>query len=122
MTHTFMRYFISPSLTADDPNFDYQTYLPSGTYGAVILTSRLRDCSKYETIGSEALVGLGIQHAKELLLKAAGIGQNLRPFYDRQAEDVVNLLESHTLALIQAGAYVANGHCELEHYPKEYQR
>ena len=40
---------------ADDPNIDYQLYLPSGTHGAVIITSRIPECRKYGTVGAEAL-------------------------------------------------------------------
>jgi tetratricopeptide (TPR) repeat protein len=107
---------------ADDPNFDYQEYLPSGTHGAIIMTSRISECSRYNTVGLEALTGLDIEHSKELLLKAADIHQDLWPSNDRQAEEVVNLLGSHTLALIQAGAYIATGHSQFEQYPEVYQR
>ncbi|TVY51960.1 hypothetical protein LSUE1_G010381, partial [Lachnellula suecica] len=34
----------------------------------------------------------------------------------------VRLLGSHTLALIQAGAYIARGHCHLHEYPEVYQQ
>ncbi|KAF2803835.1 uncharacterized protein BDZ99DRAFT_546416 [Mytilinidion resinicola] len=105
---------------ADDPEFDYQKYLPSGTHGAVIITSRVSECSQYNTVGSEALLGLDIPDAKKLLLKSAKIHEDL--LYDSHAEEVVNLLGSHTLALIQAGAYIANGHSRLEEYPEVYKR
>ncbi|KAF2499993.1 hypothetical protein BU16DRAFT_233539 [Lophium mytilinum] len=105
---------------ADDPNFDYQKYLPSGTHGAVIITSRVSDCSQYNTVGSEALAGLDMPDAKNLLLRSANIHEEL--VYDSQAEEVVNLLGSHTLALIQAGAYVAKGHSPLAKYPEVYKR
>jgi hypothetical protein len=35
---------------ADDPNFDYHVYLPSGIQGSVIITSRVADCQQYSTI------------------------------------------------------------------------
>ncbi|KAL9109382.1 MAG: hypothetical protein Q9187_008170 [Circinaria calcarea] len=107
---------------ANDPNFDYKEYLPPGTQGAVIITSRVPDCSRYSTVGSEALEGLDPKHSIQLLLKAAGIPEELWPSYDQQAKDVVDLLGSHTLALIQAGAYIAKGHRLLEQYPEEYHR
>lgn len=107
---------------ADDPDFDYQVYLPSGTRGAVMITSRVPDCVRHSTVGSEALVGLDLEHSTQLLLKAALIPEESWPSYDQQAKNVVLLLGSHTLALIQAGAYIARGHRSLEQYPEEYQR
>ena len=107
---------------ADDPVFDYQEYLPSGTHGAVIITSRLFDCSRYSTVGSEELTGLDIHNSTELLLKAAEIPEKLWSLYSQQAKDVVTLLGSHTLALIQAGAYIAKGHSRLDQYPEVYRQ
>lgn len=107
---------------ADDPNFDYKDYLPPGTKGAVIITSRVPDCSRYSTVGSEALKGLDPEHFIQLLLKAAEIPEELWPSYDQQAKDVVDLLGLYTLALIQAGAYIAKGHRSLKQYPEEYHR
>lgn len=107
---------------ADDPNFDYQRYLPSGPHGAVIITSRVSNCSHYSTVGSEALTGLDTQHSTHLLLKAAEIPEESWPSHDRQAKEVATLLGSHTLALIQAGAYIARGPGRLDQYPEVYQR
>ena len=107
---------------ADDPEFDYQAYLPSGTQGAAIITSRVSDCSRYSTVGSEPLKGLDLEHSTQLLLKAADIPKELWPSFDQQAKEVVRLLGSHTLALIQAGAYIAKGHGQLKQYPEVYQR
>ncbi|KAM0310604.1 hypothetical protein ACHAO8_007970 [Botrytis cinerea] len=107
---------------ADDPNFDYQAYFPSGTHGAILMTSRIPECKGYSPEQFEALEGLGNEDAKELLLKASKIPKPLWLSHDDQAEIVVQLLGSHTLALIQAGAYIAQGHCQLHQYPKVYQR
>ncbi|KIM94317.1 hypothetical protein OIDMADRAFT_184403 [Oidiodendron maius Zn] len=107
---------------ADTLGFDYQVYIPSGTHGAVIITSRISECKRYSLDAFEALEGLKDQDSKELLLKAADIPKDLWPSYDHHAESVVRLLGFHTLALIQAGAYVAKGHCQLDNYPLVYQR
>ncbi|KAH9212847.1 hypothetical protein DL95DRAFT_447360 [Leptodontidium sp. 2 PMI_412] len=107
---------------ADDPDFDYQVYFPSGNRGAVLMTSRVAECRRYSQDAFEALEGLEEQDSKELLLKAAEVAPKSWPAYDNQAKEVVNLLGSHTLALIQAGAYVSQGHCQLHQYPKVYQR
>ncbi|KAM0130833.1 hypothetical protein ACHAO1_007614 [Botrytis cinerea] len=107
---------------ADDPNFDYQAYFPSGTHGAILMTSRVPECKGYSPEQFEALEGLGNEDAKELFLKASNISKQSWLSYDDQAETIVQLLASHTLALIQAGAYIAQGHCQLHQYPKVYQR
>ncbi|KAI9677975.1 MAG: hypothetical protein M1822_008083 [Bathelium mastoideum] len=107
---------------ADDPNFDYQIYFPPGDNGAVIMTSRVTECSSYGTIGSEAIEGLDSRNSIQLLLKASNLAEQHWPSYDQHAKEVVKLLGSHTLALIQAGAYIAQGHCELGEYTATYQR
>ncbi len=107
---------------ADDPNFDYQAYFPSGPQGAVLMTSQISKCKRYSPDANEALEDLKDEDSKELLLKAAEIPKESWSFYNDQAEKVVQLLGSHTLALIQAGAFIAEGHCQLQEYPIVYQR
>ncbi|KFZ04937.1 hypothetical protein V501_08833 [Pseudogymnoascus sp. VKM F-4519 (FW-2642)] len=105
---------------ADDPEFDYQAYLPSGSRGVVLVTSRISDCSQYSTVGSEVLTSLDIGLSKQLLLRAANIAEDLWPSVDQQAEDIAKLIGSHTLALIQAGTYIAKGYSRLDQYPEVY--
>ena len=109
---------------ADDPDYDYQTYLPSGNHGAVLITSRVAECKQYSPDAYDALQGLESQESEELLRKAAGISLDLLSTSGNQAaaEKVIQLLASHTLALIQAGAYIAQGHCKLNEYPQVFQR
>ena len=107
---------------ADDTEIDYQEYIPSGTCGTVVITSRNPDCQRYSTVGAETLAGLDIEDSVELLFKAAKIPRKSWPACEKDAKENVDLLGSHTLALIQAGAYIANGHCKLEEYPAEYRR
>jgi tetratricopeptide (TPR) repeat protein len=102
--------------------FDYAAYIPSGTRGVVLMTSRVPQCSRYSTIESEALEGLDLEHSTQLLLKAAKIPAESWLSYKTLGEDVVDLLGSHTLALIQAGAYIAEGFCRLDQYPQKYQQ
>ena len=107
---------------ADDPDNDYHRYFPSGTWGTIIMTSRVFDCSQYDTIGSETLTGLNEQESVNLLLKVAKIPLELWPSHKLAAEEVASRLGSHTLALVQAGTYIARGHCSMKEYPKEFQR
>ncbi|KAF7502214.1 hypothetical protein GJ744_006436 [Endocarpon pusillum] len=108
---------------ADDLRTDYQRYIPSGTYGIVILTSRNPECRRsYSTIGSLQLEGLDEVDAQHLLLSTAEIPSEQRTRHKEDARCVADLLAHHPLALIQAGAYVARGHCTLSQYPAVYQR
>jgi tetratricopeptide (TPR) repeat protein len=107
---------------ADDPGFDYQIYFPPGNHGAVLMTSRVTECKQYSADAFEALGGLEEEDSKELLLKAAELAPGSWPTYDNQAREVARLLGLHTLALIQAGAYISQGHCQLCQYPEVYQR
>jgi tetratricopeptide (TPR) repeat protein len=107
---------------ADDPNVDYQDYFPPGASGVVVLTSRNAECEQYATAKYVALEGLSMEEATELLLKAAGVASDRRPLLDDVARRVAILLQSHPLALIQAGAYVGRGHCTLAEYPDMYRR
>jgi hypothetical protein len=92
---------------ADRFGFDYARYIPSGVQGAVIVTSRNPGCSQYSTVAPEALEGLDAEHSTQLLLKAAQVPEEARQSFEMQAQahGIVSLLGSHTLALIQAGAY-----------------
>ncbi|GAM33837.1 hypothetical protein TCE0_013r01029 [Talaromyces pinophilus] len=106
---------------ADDPRFDYTAYIPSGNRGAVIMTSRNPECKVYNTVGFEELGGLDEKDCKALLLMAAKIPMQSWPKSDKAAKDIIKNLESHTLALVQAGAYIAQGYCSLEEYPEVFQ-
>ncbi|KAI9731883.1 MAG: hypothetical protein M1834_004334 [Cirrosporium novae-zelandiae] len=105
---------------ADDPEFDYGIYFPSGTGGAIIMTSRNHECSIYSPIGSEEVSGLSENDCVSLLLNAAKIVR-VSPEDEVAAKKIVNQLGSHTLALIQAGAYIALGYCTINKYPSIYQ-
>ncbi|RYO26426.1 hypothetical protein AA0113_g12484 [Alternaria arborescens] len=107
---------------ADGPAFDYAAYIPSGTQGTVMMTSRVPECSQYSTLRAEALEGLEGEHSTQLLLKAARVPEASWQACEEQAQAVVQLLGSNTLALIQAGAYIAEGYCRLDQYAEKYKR
>jgi hypothetical protein len=86
------------------------------------MTSRVAECRRYSPDAFEALGGLEEDDSKELLLKASELAPESWPSHDNQAKEVVRLLGSHTLALIQAGAYISQGHCQLQQYPEVYKR
>lgn len=94
---------------ADDPRKNYERYFPSGTQGVMLMTSRVPECSGYNTVGFEQLGSLGSAECLTLLLRAAMIPAEAWAEHESAAKSVVGLLGSHTLALIQAGAYIAPG-------------
>jgi Tetratricopeptide repeat len=107
---------------ADNPAVDYQDYFPGGTLGVVLLTSRNEECQQYATAKSISLKGLYDGEARDLLLKAARVPLDQYSMLEGDAKMTAGLLQSHPLALVQAGAYVSRGHCTLAEYPRMYER
>ncbi len=102
---------------ADDPEKNYSEYIPSGMSGDILFTTRVSECEEYNTVGSEKLDDLEPQTARELLYRAADIPKNRWKDKDKAARAILTILGSHTLAIIQAGAYIKKGLCTLEQYP-----
>ena len=107
---------------ADNPEIDYQPYFPSSPLGVVMLTSRNDECHPYASIRPIVLNGLADEDADRLLLKAARVPQGQHNVALQDARTVASLLQSHPLALIQAGAYIARGLCTLVEYPGVYKQ
>ena len=105
---------------ADDPKLDYALYLPAASKGHVLITSRVPECADLQTAGSDFYERLGETTAVELLLKASKIGLNLYSTHD--ARKIVNLLGCHALAVIQAGASISQGICELGEYEEMFKK
>ena len=107
---------------ADDPKLDYALYLPAASKGYVLITSRVSECADLQTAGSDFYERLGEINAVELLLKASKIGANLHSRHDVDARKIVNLLGCHALAVIQAGASISQGICELGEYEEMFKK
>ena len=107
---------------ADDPQRDYSAYIPSGMSGDVLFTTRVSECETYNTVGSEKLNDLEPELARELLYRAADIPKNRWKEEEKAATDILTILGSHTLAIIQAGAFIKKGLCSLEQYPDVFKR
>ncbi|OQV00177.1 NB-ARC domain-containing protein [Cladophialophora immunda] len=108
---------------ADEPETRYERYIPSGTRGAILMTSRNPQCmQRYSTVGSEELGSLSKEDCITLILRAAGFPAESQLAHTLAATRIIDALGSHTLAVIQAGAYVGQGFCSLEQYPTEFQR
>lgn len=106
---------------ADDLAVDYQRYFPSGPQGVILLTSRNEECQQFAKAKWINLKGLSDAEARVLLIKAARIHQYRYETLEDDAQAVARLLQSHPLAIIQAGTYVSRGHCTLKEYPQVYQ-
>lgn len=105
---------------ADNPDLDYQPYIPISPRGVVMMTSRNEECQQYATNTATRLEGLSADAARELLLTAARVPVSQHGACEEDAARVAALLQSHPLALIQAGAYISRGHCRLRQYPTVY--
>ncbi|KAF6223218.1 hypothetical protein HO133_000060 [Letharia lupina] len=102
---------------ADNPDIDYAIFFPSGEKGNILLTTRNQQCCAHATVGREDLDHLDLQDATSLLFKAAGIAESSRGDNHKAAEKVVQDLSYHTLAIVQAGAFIKLRFCSLEEYP-----
>ena len=107
---------------ADDPETDYSGYIPSGMSGDILFTTRVPECETYNTVGSEKLDDLEPELARELLYRAADIAESLWKEKEEAALAIVTILGSHTLAIIQAGAFIKKGLCSLEQYPDVFKQ
>ncbi|RYP05013.1 hypothetical protein DL764_004088 [Monosporascus ibericus] len=115
------RYWLLILDNADNPEVNYQEYCPSGIRGAVLITSRNPECRLYETVGYEELGSLEKGDCIRLLLQPTGLSSEPQAI-NSAAEKVIDILGSHTLAILQAGSYIAQGGCSLSNYPVVFQK
>lgn len=102
---------------ADSPQTDYANYIPSGKRGDILITTRVPECVIYGNVGSQLLDGLVPELAQSLLLQAAQIPKTRWKDMAHAATVVVEALNSHTLAIVQAGAYIRSNLCTIQEYP-----
>ena len=102
---------------ADESERDYSQYIPSAMSGDVLFTTRVPECEEYNTVGSETLEDLEPKLACELLYRATNIAESQWKEKEEAAMAILKTLGSHTLAIIQAGAFIKKGLCSLEQYP-----
>lgn len=65
---------------------------------------------------------LNANYARRLLLQTAQTPREEWQSREKEADKIVELLGSHTLGLIQAGAYIAQGFCRLDQYRVEFEK
>ncbi|KAF6217721.1 hypothetical protein HO133_006548 [Letharia lupina] len=107
---------------ADNKDLDYAQFLPAGKNGSILITTRLLECRKHQTVGQDNYEGLGQETAIELLLKACGIEMSSRRAHEDNARAVAELLGCHALAIIQAGAAISQNLCGLVEYGDTFVR
>ena len=105
---------------ADESERDYSHYIPSSMSGDVLFTTRVPECEEYSTVGSEKLEDLEPEFALVLLYRAADIAESRWKEKEEAAMAIIKILGSHTLAIIQAGAFIKKGLCSLEKYPNVF--
>lgn len=105
---------------ADNEDLDLAPFLPAGKNGSILITTRLLECGKHQTVGKDDYERLNQGTAISLLLKACGIELGSRSADEDDARAVVELLGCHALAIIQAGAAISQGLCSLGEYKEMF--
>ncbi|KAM0799817.1 hypothetical protein BDR22DRAFT_854308 [Usnea florida] len=105
---------------ADNADLDLDQFLPAGRKGSILITTRLAESAKFHTAGHpDYYERLSRETATTLLLKACKIDVSLRSA-EENAHSVVDLLGCHALAVIQAGAAISQGLCNLREYKEMF--
>ena len=101
---------------ADNKDLDMAQFLPAGRNGSILITTRLTECAKHQTVGKDHYERLDEETAINLLLKACDIEIGTRVEHEDHARTIVRLLGCHALAVIQAGAAISQNLCSLGRY------
>ena len=101
---------------ADNKDLDMARFLPAGRKGSILMTTRLTECAKHQTVGKDHYERLNQDTAIDLLLKTCEIEMSMRSELESDARVIVELLGCHALAVIQAGSAISQGLCNLAKY------
>lgn len=107
---------------ADDPRMDVGRLFPPGDRGTILLTTRNPECKVHATRGSFELRGLEPEEAITLLLRSVDAEDVSHVASRILAKPVVETLGRLALAIVQAGAVIRQGLCNLEEYCGVYSR
>lgn len=105
---------------ADDPSLDLLNLFPEGDRGRILVTTRNPNLTVHGTAGAMELKGLKPQEASLLLLKAAVTPKPWDKAIEDMANQIADALGYLALALVQAGAVILQGICNLQDYLKFY--
>ena len=103
---------------ADEPELDLSPFIPDSRGGDVLITTRNPQCIDHNTVGYQELSDLEPDLARELLYKTLSVPETKWNEKFEAATAVVQSLGSHTLAIIQAAAFIKSRLCSLEEYPE----
>ncbi len=106
---------------ADNRDLDLAPFLPAGKNGSILITTRLPECADHQNVGKDGFERLNQRTAMDLLLKACNIEPSSRSAHEEDAHTVTEILGCHALAIIQAGATIRYGICELKKYKDIFQ-
>ena len=105
---------------ADDPSLDLLNLFPEGDRGHILVTTRNPNFTVHGTNGAMELKGLKPRSASLLLLKAAVAPKPWDEAVINVANKIADALGCLALALVQAGAVILQGMCNLQDYLKFY--
>lgn len=105
---------------ADDPSLDLPNLFPEGDRGHILVTTRNPNFKVHGTVGAMELKGLKPTDASLLLLKAAVTPRPWDETIEIVANKIADALGCLALALVQAGAVILQGMCNLQDYLKFY--
>lgn len=103
---------------ADDPTIDIEAFFPEGERGFILVTTRVPENVKHGTVGPKSyqFEMLESEAATDLLLRAARVKKPWNTTTVELANLITSALGCLPLALVHAGAAIANKLCELESY------
>lgn len=101
---------------ADDQDLDIANYVPTGSRGSVLITTRNPNLRELATSGSCKVHALDESDAVSLLLKSIASEPSSGTQVRNTAREVVNILGCLALAITQAGAVIRQQICSLESF------
>ncbi|KAF8056053.1 hypothetical protein FPV67DRAFT_674744 [Lyophyllum atratum] len=106
---------------ADDVTLNLSTFFPLNSHGNILITTRNPQLCIHTRNGGFKVQGLGEEEATELLLSMIFQNDSVTRCARDQATAIVKELSRHPLAVVQAGAYIAQNQ-NLRGYLELYKR
>jgi hypothetical protein len=107
---------------ADNPDLSLSPYLPAGSRGDIIITSRNPECQQYNTGGYRNVGQLSPNDSVSLLNKLIYGSTNSSELVTHALQNIAAALGYLALALVQAGAYIRETSCSPQEYVDIYNR
>ncbi|KAG8766152.1 hypothetical protein FRC12_007058 [Ceratobasidium sp. 428] len=108
---------------ADDTSLDLEGYLPKGTHGRVLITTRTRDITLLAQ-GPESDYNVSSMESEESLQLLLAVARASAPTLSDEDRDIANAIVHDlghlALAIVHAGAYIWRTSCTLSAYRQLY--